>query len=148
MNTLEINKTILPHQRDTIFQGVYACDALPKRVKTPSAYIINLSPKHESGTHWIGLFINSAGDAYYFDSFGIPPRNKYIKFFIRMHSKKLIYNEKQVQHLTSNKCGKFCCAFIISILKNRPIQHFLKKFSTNLMVNEIIIENIFRYFNS
>lgn len=144
MNTMEIIEFIEPFKKKT-FKGVFASDDLPFNVKLPACFVINLSRKTESGSHWVALFINIYGHAYYFDSFGIPPRNKEIIFFIRSHAKKFDFNKKQIQHISSSKCGKFCCAFIVATLLNKKIKNFMNTFSSNLYVNEIVIEKLYEY---
>lgn len=145
MDTFTINKVINPHQKNSIFKGVYPCDSLPKKFSLPSIFIVNLSPHSEPGSHWISIYIASNGHAFYFDSFGIPIRNIYIHQFLKKHSKRVTYNRQQLQHIMSNKCGKFCCVFAITILKKCTIPSFINKFSKNLYVNDIVIENMYNY---
>lgn len=145
MNTLEIKEYVNRHNICNIFRGVFACDDLPVKVKKPATFIINLSKKLEVGSHWVGLFIDTYNCCYYFDSFGLPPSNLYIISFIRKHSVHMIHNSKQLQHITSTKCGQFCCAFIVNILKNKSIAAFIMKFSPNLYINEIVIERLYQY---
>lgn len=145
MNTFEIIDFVNLFSKNKIFRGVFACDDLPQQIKLPSAFVINLSSKSESGSHWVALYINEKGAGYYFDSFGFPPKNKHILYFIGKFTKNIQYNKIQLQHITSNKCGKFCCAFIYTVISHKPIKNFISKFSTNHYINEIIIENVCRY---
>lgn len=147
MDSLTINRYVSMFQKRNIFKGVFPCDRLPRKFNLPAAFIINLSTHYEPGSHWVGLYINENGHAYYFDSFGIDVKNFFIRTFIRLHSKKLTINRKQLQHISSIKCGKFCCVFVSFILKNCPISEFLKKCSLNLFVNDITIENMYNYLN-
>lgn len=132
--------------KKSFFRGVFACDDLPRNFALPAAFIINLSKKSEAGSHWVALCIDRFGVAYYFDSFGLPPKNVFIKQFIKMHSKKLVFNKTQLQHITSSKCGKYCCVFVVVFLKNLSFPSLLRKFSLNLSINEIIIERLFNYY--
>lgn len=145
MNTLDIVDYVKGHNACKIFRGVFACDDLPLKVNKPGAYIINLSKKSEAGSHWVALFIDNYNWCYYFDSFGLPPSNTYIISFIKKNTIKMLYNTKQLQHITSTKCGKFCCVFIVNILKNKSIAAFILKFSPNLYINELVIERLFQY---
>lgn len=147
MDTLEIRNFIEPYNAKKIFKGVFACDDLPKKVFLPAVFVINLSTKSEIGSHWVALYIDISGYGFYFDSFGLPPRNKYIQFFIRAHTKAIIYNKRQLQHITSIKCGRFCCVFAIAIILKNSIRNFIDKFSSNLFVNEIVIDDIFKNLN-
>lgn len=145
MNTVELYRTLLPFQKKNIFKGVYACDTLPSIFTLPAAFVINLSPKSEKGTHWVGLYIKKNGSAYYFDSYGHPPGIPSIQHFLRLHSNKLKYNKRQLQHLSSVKCGKFVCIFIISKMHCKSFNDLVDKLSYNLAVNDLVIENIFKY---
>lgn len=146
MNTLQISDYVFKHQKRNFFHGVYPCDALPSIISLPFLAIVNLSCRNESGTHWIGIFIDNNRNGYYFDSFAIQPRNKFIITFLKSHAKRFAYNVRQIQHISSKKCGQFCCGFAISLLKNVSIHDFLNKFGSNLFVNDLIIENMMRYF--
>lgn len=146
MDTISIREYIKRFQRQNIFKGVFPCDSLPHRFSLPAAFVINLSPHNEPGTHWVALYIAETGVGFYFDSFGMKPANRHIISFIRMHTKKTIYNKKQIQHITSNKCGRFCCIFTVSVLKKCSINSFIERFGVNLYVNNIIVENMYNFY--
>lgn len=145
LNTLDIIKIMQPIQRRKIFAGVYAADCLPHQAKLPSAYIINTSPRNQLQGHWIALYLGENGVAEYFDSFGFPPLQRKIQLFIRLHSKQIIFNKIQIQHLSSVKCGKYAIVFILAKIFKKSITEVIKKFSSNLMVNDLIIEKIFAH---
>lgn len=147
LTSMDIIHIINPFRIGNIFKGVFACDTLPRNFSLPAAFIINLS-KHDSvGSHWVGLFINNDKIAEYFDSFAFPPIQDDIVKFIRKNSIKLNYNKKQIQHLSSVKCGKYVILFILSKMLNKNFNEIINRFSSNLTVNELVIENIFNYFN-
>lgn len=133
------------HQHRNIFHGVFACDTLPHKISLPFLGIVNLSKKTEVGTHWVAIFIDKTEISYYFDSFALNPENRYIVSFLKLHSKRIHFNTKQIQHISSKKCGQFCCAFVIAILKDNSIHDFLNKFNLNLFLNELIVENMIKY---
>lgn len=145
MDTIELYRTLLPFQKKAIFKGVFACDVLPSKFTLPASFVINLSPKTNKGTHWIGLYIDEKGQADYFDSYGIAPENLNIRNFLRIHSNKLNYNKRQIQHLSSVKCGKFVCIFIIAKMYNKSFNDLLDRLSNNLTINDLVVENIFKY---
>lgn len=147
MNSVTIREFVKPFQQKRIFKGVFACDKLPAAFSLPALFIINLSASSQSGSHWVSLHIDEEGFAFYFDSFGMPPRNSDILGFMKLHSKKSIYNKKQLQHLSSIKCGRFVCVFAISVLKDNGFKQVLDKFSDNLKINDIIIEGLYNYFD-
>lgn len=147
LTTLDILKLIEPFKRLNIFKGVFACDNLPSKFSTPAAFVINLSRHNSRGSHWVGLYIYKNGTAEYFDSFGFYPIQYEIQLFIRKHCKNLVYNKKQIQHISSNKCGKFVYLFILVKMYEFDFNNILNMFSINLTVNDIIIENILSYLN-
>jgi len=146
MNTISIREYISPHQRLNIFKGVFPCDALPNSFRLPAVFVINLSTHNEPGTHWVSLYISECGNAFYFDSFGMKPTNVHIISFLKMHTKRVSYNNKQLQHISSNKCGRFCCVFVVSALRKCSIDSFISRFGINLYVNDFVVENMYKYF--
>lgn len=147
LTTLDIRNMIEPFQRLGIFKGVFPCDGLPEKFSLPAGFIINLSKHDSRGSHWVALYIDRYRIAHYFDSFGFPPQQGEIIRFINRHSKKLNFNKKQIQHIISDKCGKFAVLFILAKMYNKCVEEIMEKFSSNLRVNDVVIENIFNYFN-
>lgn len=147
MNTVDIHQFVYPFQRGRRFKGVFACDRLPAQFSLPAIFIINLSPSTQPGTHWVSVYIDGQGSGFYFDSFGLPPRNVHILRFLRMHTKNFIYNKKQIQHLSSIKCGRFACVFTVHILRNNGPQSFFERFALNLRINDIVVEGFYNYFD-
>lgn len=144
MNTNEIINYIKPYQRNGIFKGVFACNTLPKKITLPALFVVNLSPISEAGSHWVAIYIDMRRNCYYFDSFGMQPTNRFILSFLRKYAKKVHYNNVQLQHIASSKCGQYCCVFSVSILRFHTIEYFLRKFSVNLFINEIVIGRMYR----
>lgn len=147
LSTLDIIDLIEPFKTSSIFKGVFPCDELPKYFTLPATFVINLSKHNSRGTHWVGLYISSEKIAEYFDSFGLPPTQVDIIKFIERNSRHFFYNKKQIQHLASIKCGKYVILFILCKIFDKNFNEIIDRFSNNLQVNEIIIENIFKYFN-
>lgn len=147
LNTIDILNIISKHQKDNIFKGVYACDTLPSKFTLPAGFVVNLSKKTQIGTHWIALYIDEYGVCIYFDSYGTKPMNNDILRFIKLHSKKVIVSETQIQHVNSVKCGKFASIFILMKMYGKEVDAIVKQFSKNLTVNDKVVENFVRYFN-
>lgn len=146
LTNIDIKNILQPFQIHGIFKGVFPCDSLPSTFSLPAAFIINLSEHNSRGSHWVGLFIKRNKEAEYFDSFGFPPLQSHIQHFIQLNTKNLTFNSKQLQHIISNKCGKYVILFILCKMYGKNSDEVFEKFSTNLIVNEIVIENQFKYF--
>lgn len=127
---------------------VTACDRLPNNFQLPAGFIINTSRADEVGTHWVALYIDSRGAAYYFDSFGFPPQTMEIQYFIRLHSRRINFNKQQLQRTNSRVCGFYATIFLYYILalKLSP-SHFLSHFSYNLVINDGVINRMYHKFN-
>lgn len=146
LTNFDILNLLEPFQQYGIFKGVFACDSLPKIFSLPAAFIVNLSKHDSRGTHWVALHIDRTGVAEYFDSFGLPPSQNDILKFIQSNCKRISFNGKQIQHITSNKCGKYVILFILCKMLGKSVREVFGKFSSNLSVNDIVIENLIKYF--
>ena len=101
------------YQNEVRFNGVFSRDNLPNNnirskelgssVKN-GAYVVNLDEYHDTGTHWIALYVNNK-IVTYFDSFGVEHIPKEIMNFISR--KKIITNIYRIQAYDSIMCGVF-----------------------------------------
>ena len=83
----------------TDFDGVFSIDTLPD---TPHLLVCNTDPAHESGRHWIAIAVED-GRGEFFDSFGRRP-NAVFKRYLNRHCLSWIFNDKQLQSVTSKLC--------------------------------------------
>jgi hypothetical protein len=148
MNSLQLNDYFSAKNNHKIFKGVYSSDNLPNLFSIPAAFIVNLSPSNSEGTHWISIFIDENHNIEYFNSFGIPPKETSIIKFLERHGRTIRYVNNQIQHLMSKNCGKFAAVFIMFKMLNRPTENFIGLFNRNLILNDMLIENYFLYFNN
>ena len=115
-------------KNDHVYCPVIAHDELDKiKVRSdgkPTFFIMNLSnrnsPSH--GTHWVSVWVDNY-DVCYFNSFGIPPDNKFKNLLIEYINKvehptlrKFKYNTKVTQDKDSSDCGYQCIKFIENML--------------------------------
>jgi hypothetical protein len=124
---------------------VGACDKLPKSFNLPAGFVINLSRNNEKGSHWVSLFIDKSGNGKYFDSFGLPPRNRLIIRYIREHCTSIEFNRMQLQQINSRVCGKYAAVFLVNCFQEKTLYEFSKYFCKNTFINDLRIEKI--YFN-
>lgn len=146
MDTLHIISFFDRYSHKGVFQGVFPCDMLPKKITLPCALIINLSKSNHAGSHWVSLYINKDKYAEFLCSFGFRVRNFYIENFVKKHCKKISYNKIQLQHLSSNYCGLYAIIFIIYKMQGGRLQDFCKKFSLNCLINDIYIHKQYIYY--
>jgi len=68
----------------------------------------------EKVSHWLAVhFRPKSASAYCIESYGFVPLVPDIEAFIRRNSTVSNYNKGQLQGLTSNVCGKYCCLFAL-----------------------------------
>ena len=126
------------------FCGVLPLDHLPsKKLTHDCSFIVNSDKSHEKGMHWFAIYAPLNGYVEYFDPFGLRPIHEEIYDFIKKNSNNYIYNNQQIQHLSSNKCGLFCLFFILTRSRGIPIEKSIIFFNKISKLNDEIIVNIF-----
>lgn len=103
------------------FGGVFASDTLPKCKTYFKSFIVNLDSKLLPGSHWIAIHFHK-NTAYFFDSYGLPPRNKHIISFMKRNSSSIRYNSKCFQDDLSSSCGYFCLYYLYQSVRNKTLE--------------------------
>lgn len=134
---------------------VVPCDLLPEKIDAPAYIIFNTLPlkrKIVAGEsnigHWTALHISENGAGSYFDSYGYPPTIKSIKLFIQKNCKTISYNKIQLQQLQSDVCGKYSALFLYYLHKNVSMDDFVKYFTHNFVINDILVHRMYEKHNS
>lgn len=158
MNTLEINKLANSNANiSRVFGGCLANDQLANLLQLqsnqlPKAFVINLCDstivgEASIGCHWTALYLHNNHHVDYFDSAGDPSflSNKYIWQFIQKQLvRDVTFVSKQIQSLTSNKCGMFCLTFLNALASGISYDEFVSVFDlNNLDRNDKIVEQLF-----
>ena len=71
------------YQNEPRFNGVFSRDNLGSTIKN-GAYVINLDEYHDTGTHWVALYVNNK-TIIYFNSFGVEYIPREIMKFICLY---------------------------------------------------------------
>ena len=110
------------------FIGCFPHDKL-KRIKRKSniSIIINTANSKSVGEHWVRMRMTN-DKCFYFDSFGVEIINENIKNFTKIY-KKVIYSERCIQNIKSEKCGEFCVAFVNNVHCVETSKSFINSFS-------------------
>ncbi len=77
MNTQEILaalKIIIKRTKYTC--GGYASYRLPRKIKIPSAIVVNHDPDFLPRSHWYGVFINNKAHTIFLDTYGRKPQGE------------------------------------------------------------------------
>ena len=138
----QIQKYLL-YEKD--FLGCFPCDTLPPfPKKLPKTLIINTDNSSESGDHWVGLVLTKQ-TCFYFDSYGVGILDANILNYIIEHYLTYIYSVKQIQGVSSEKCGQFCIAFVTHVRSVKDYNFFLDKFDGRkgkLSQNDVVVDRM------
>ena len=121
------------------FKGVFARDKLPQKLNFPSCFIINTQNSDQSGEHWLAFYYDEKGNAEFFDSYGNHPSYFDLESYLNNTSKNWTWNKKQLQSFNSPLCGYYCSLYLLYKNLNFDLQYFLKKFSNNFNVNDLVL---------
>ena len=96
------------------------CKILSRRLRFRSSATFNHENLHRHSQcrspykgrfTWLAVhFRPKSSYAYYFDSYGIVP---FVPDFVQQNSTTWDRNKRQLQSLTSDVCGKYCCLFAL-----------------------------------
>ena len=106
------------------FLDIFPSDFFPssRTVLKPCTLIVNADPHKEGDSHWLSTHLtHRSSSAYYFDSYGIVPLVQSIQAFQKRHCTTWEYNKRQLQGLTSEFCGHYCC--LLALYMDRSYTH-------------------------
>ena len=109
--------------------------------RQPVAFIVNTSPFPLPG-HWIALIFTNDFHCIFFDPLGptLPHQPEEISVFIQKNSLSVEFNLNQIQNFSSDFCGFFCIAKIISFMSNESHSTFSSYFShQNTALNDTLV---------
>lgn len=124
------------------FNDVFSHDELPKYIKQNESGVINLDLSTGPGTHWV-CYYNDPKLNYveYIDSFGVPPDDRTLRF-LRTSMKYVRYNDSQLQHIDSQRCGWYCVHYIRERSKGKSPYDVLYEFTQEpSKMNEKIVKS-------
>ena len=138
MDSLQILKNLSTNIREHTV-GVFPADQIPKVWTKPTAFVINTDDHTKAGMHWIAIYVDNSCNAFYFDSFGLPPFIPDHINRLRKNCKRFRWNSVRLQSANSNVCGQYCIMFLHYMSKGLGFHKFLKNFSDNLSQNDDIV---------
>ena len=138
----ELNKRLKNRKK---YIGSYAADEL-KDVELkyqPSFLVINMGKRDSAGSHWIALAVYE-NDLFICDSLGgIKPDTEtptdLINFLYLISKHRTLYITKQLQPLTSEKCGEYCILFVNEMSRHNSFSKFVALFTLDKEQNDKIV---------
>lgn len=112
MDTFSVEELLNKYIYKSHHIGVSPRDRLRIPRQKRYAFVWNTDPHNKRGQHWVAVYIVD-GVGYYFDSYGIPPKQREFVDFLNIHCKNWKYNSRRIQDKFSAACGHFCVYFLI-----------------------------------
>lgn len=126
------------------FKGVFPVDKLPTKIKKPALIIANTDPSTKPGRHWVAFYLPKVGPPEYFDSIGVPPKQKEFLTFLKKHGTRYKFNNKRLQGALSTTCGNYCGVYLYYRAKKTSFRDFLKLFSnTDFSRNDAKVKEMY-----
>jgi len=109
MDTVQLLCTL---RKVNSFLYVYPSDLLPRSITNICTVIVNADHHTVGDSQWLAIhFCPKASSAYYFDSYCIAPFVPDILALVKRNCTTWDRYKLQLQSLTSDVCGKYCCLF-------------------------------------
>ena len=104
------------------FRGVFMSDELPDKPLENECGIINLESSKLQGSHWC-CWWKAGNDKYYFDSYGILPPKKIVKYL----KSPIVYSTFQLQQFNEDTCGEWCIYMLNKLNKGDDYKNIILK---------------------
>ena len=156
MNTQELVDALASNKIvNNYFLNVYAFDQLPKRKLTQESWLLvsNCCPSFKPGIHWIILFKDVQRKDYIeiFDSYGQHPHlHNLTSFCRRQGAKRIWYNTRQLQSVTSSVCGHYCLYYAYHRTRGHEMQSIINSFTPHYQFNrndQLVFEDVIHKYN-
>ena len=126
------------------YQGSFAADELNQIKLVPKTLVtVNLDKRSETGSHWIGLYIDKHMVIICDSLGGIIPSAEFphdlVQFLYRLTISRQLIITKQLQPDNSSLCGFYVVHFIRELSRG-SFYDFISVFSNNLRQNDILIK--------
>ncbi len=115
------------------FNGVYSIDTLDSSPLCYPLFIIsNTAPKHDSGKHWVAIYIKNQYYGEFFDSYGNKPNKMFLQF-MKSRCRKVKHNVKQVQNILAKTCGNHCIYYLFRKSRGYSMKEIVKNLNDNIV---------------
>lgn len=125
-------------QNEKHFVGCFSIKSLPPwPSKLPASFVIY----HNS--HWVAILLINKKICLYFDSFGKKISNISLMNYLKPYYQRIFFNNFQLQHDESSKCGQFCITFIKLVQSQTEFKNYILLFDRkSLLKNDEIVNNL------
>lgn len=130
------------------FVGAYPHDVKPNP-PPPYSIILNTDNHSKKGEHWVAIHI-TAKTLFFADSFGRPYTDQsFPRDFVRSITKlcrrrKVFYNRKLIQDLTSDCCGFYAVFILDRLALKQSKRSIFKVFTNDLIKNDQFVVRYYK----
>ena len=131
----------------SIVVGALPKDCVPKTgiASYPATFVCNTHSSDKPGQHWICMFFTNDGREEYFDSYGLPPRQREFVYFLQSNCATWNFNDKTFQSPLSNVCGQYCVVYLLHRCRGITAKTTVNSFGKDLVNNDC---RVFDFVNS
>lgn len=128
------------------YRGCFPSDRIPPPSPPfPNAFIANIEPSGNEGSHWVALFVPRPKICFYFCSYALPPRGELLHY-LRSNFDHIHQSKQRFQSYGAGNCGNYSIVFCYMMSLGWQFESFLKLLSncenSDLFVNKIVNEII------
>ena len=134
----------------TNFKGAWPYDRLPKRLTQPYSVVLNTDDHTKPGEHWVCVYVD-ANQIFFGDSFGRHPSDlsfprRFSMLLRRLtRGRRLIFNDRLIQDLTSQACGLYCLYMLDCLALNKSKRKFFAVFDKDLVKNDRFVLKYYKH---
>ena len=149
---MKLQKAILtlPEKQRLVFNMKYF-DDLKQKGKTQIGFVLNLDDHNQSGSHWVGVFVDlDKKGVYYYDSVGKKPEELVVNFMNKVKNyfkqkgvpdKDIKIGHNKVQHQHGNtECGVYSIRFLLQMIKGIDFDEFCNNKFSDKKINKCRIK--------
>jgi hypothetical protein len=115
---------------------------LPHSITEPRTAFVNTVAHTQVGTHWLAIRLEPRTSLHStLISMTYPPQIHDIQLFLRRNCTVLHYNKAQLQGPLSTVCDKYCCLFVLYMVKGYTGREFVGLLTPGLANQQV--ENLF-----
>jgi hypothetical protein len=122
-------------------------DDLKQKGKTQIGFVLNLDDHNQSGSHWVGVFVDlDKKGVYYYDSVGKKPEERVVNFMNKVKNyfkqkgvsdKDIKIGHNKVQHQHGNtECGVYSIRFLLQMIKGINFDEFCNNKFSDKKINK------------
>src|SRR6218665_2186775 len=115
-------------------RGVFPCDRLPARFKTPALLVCNTDLHDAPGEYWVVLYVENANYGEFFDSFGRPLDDPF-RTLLNDNCNYWIFNDR---NSISRFCGHYCIFYCLFRCRGSNLNAISNKLTLDTGLNKYI----------